>query len=182
MNRRESGIVAATFLAQAVAIGSTIGAYSLFVRPVVEEFGASMLAGSAGISLITMMLGVSGVPVGLWLDRGSPRRVMLTGVSILVAGLLLASQATALWQLGLACVFTGCGIPMLVPLTTAAVVGKTFDATRGRALGIANTGINIGGLVFALVAGFAIESWGWRAALQVFAVLAFVLAAPAIAL
>jgi hypothetical protein len=71
MHGRDQRIVAATFAAQAAAIGSTIGAFSLFVRPVAETFDASILQASAGISLITLTLAACGVPVGTWLDRGA---------------------------------------------------------------------------------------------------------------
>ena len=156
MSRRELGIVVATFLGQAVAIGATVGSFTLFVRPVATEFDAATSAVSSGAALLVMMLGVSGIGVGLWLDRAPARRVMLTGAAILATGLLVASRAQSLAGLAAACVLTGAGVPMLGPLTTAAVIGKAFDEGRGRALGIANTGVNVGGLVFASVAGPAI--------------------------
>jgi len=180
MTRRELGIVVATFLAQAVAIGATLGSFTLFARPVAAEFDAPTTAVMSGVALIVMMLGVSGIGVGLWLDRAPARRVMLTGAVILVTGLLLASRASSLGALAAACVFTGSGIPMLGPLTTAAVIGKAFDERRGRALGIANTGVNIGGLTFAAVAAFALEPLGWRSTLAVFAAIAGVVVVPAI--
>ncbi|MEZ4215352.1 MAG: MFS transporter [Myxococcota bacterium] len=180
MSRRELGIVVATFLGQAVAIGATVGSFTLFVRPVATEFDAATSAVSSGAALLVMMLGVSGIGVGLWLDRAPARRVMLTGAAILATGLLVASRAQSLAGLAAACVLTGAGVPMLGPLTTAAVIGKAFDEGRGRALGIANTGVNVGGLVFASVAGPAIEAYGWRTTLVAFAGLAAAIAVPAV--
>jgi predicted MFS family arabinose efflux permease len=178
MHGRDRRIVAATFAAQGVAIGSTIGAFSLFVRPIADSFGASTLQVSAGISLLTLTLAASGVPVGTWLDRRAPRRVMVTGTAILAGGLLLASQAQSLGQLAVLCVFTGTGIPMLGPLTTAAVVGKAVTVGRGRALGIANMGLPLGGLGFALAGAFLLEAWGWRGTLAAFSVAVVVIALP----
>lgn len=176
-------IVAATLVAQAVAIGTTIGAFSLFVRPLADAFAASTLQVSAGLSLITMMLGICGIPIGMWLDRGSPRRIMVTGCAIMATALVLASCATALWQLALACILCGSGVPMLGPVTTAAVVGKAAPpALRGRALGLANLGVPLGGLAFALIGAFAIDAWGWRVALRLFALLAVVCVLPAVSL
>lgn len=178
MHGRDQRIVAATFAAQAVAIGSTIGAFSLFVRPVADAFDATILQASAGISLITVTLAACGVPVGTWLDRGAPRRVMLTGIAILATGMLLASRAQSLGQLAFLCVLIGTGIPMLGPLTTAAVVGKAVTDGRGRALGVANMGLPLGGLGFALAGAFWLEAWGWRGALLAFAIAIVAVALP----
>ncbi len=182
MDRRTRGVVIAAFIAQALAIGATIGSFSLFMRPVGEAFEASTLEMSSGVALITLTLAVCGLPIGMWLDRGSPRRIMFTGCAILTTGLMLASHAQSLWVLGVLCVFTGTGIPMLGPLTTAAVVGKAADEQRGRALGIANLGAPVGGVAFALTAGFVLDAWDWRVTLRCFAGIIACLGPAAIAL
>jgi len=174
--------VIAGFVGQGLAIGATVGSFTLFVRPISEAFEASTLEVSAGIALITLALATSGVAVGIWLDRGSPRSVMFTGCAILSSGLWLASLCETLSALALLCVLIGAGIPMLGPLATAAVVTKASDLQRGRALGIANLGVPIGGVVFALTAGFALQAWDWRATLQLFAGIAVIVGFPAIAL
>jgi len=182
MDRRTRGIIAAAFVAQGLAIGSTIGAFGLFVRPVADTFSATTLQVSAGISLITLTLGICGAPIGIWLDRGSPRRIMFTGSTLLAFGLLLASQAGSLFQLALTCVLCGSSVPMLGPLTTAAVVSKAVDEERGRALGIANLGIPIGALSFAIVAGIVIDAADWRAALQIFSAIVLVFGVTSVAI
>jgi len=182
MNRRTLGVIAAAFIAQGIALGSTIASFSLFVRPVVEAFDASTLEVSVGIALMTLSLAACGVPIGMWLDRGSPKHVMFTGCTIITTALFLASQAQTLGALAALCVLAGTAIPMLGPLTTAAVVGKVATEQRGRALGIANLGLPVFGIGFALLAGFTIEEQGWRATLQFFAGIVFLFGFPAIAL
>jgi predicted MFS family arabinose efflux permease len=181
MNRRTRGVIAAAFIAQGVAIGSTLAVFSLFVRPVSETFGASTLEVSIGISLMTLSLAACGVPIGIWLDRGTPKIVMFTGCTIMTSAIALASLSQSLGALAACCVLAGIGIPMLGPLTTAAIVGKVVSAQRGRALGIANLGIPVFGIGFALTAGFAIEAWGWRATLQLFAGIIFLIGCPTVA-
>jgi predicted MFS family arabinose efflux permease len=181
MTRREIGIIAATFLGQAVAIGSTVGPFTIFIRPLEIAFNAeSGPPIEIGISLILVMLGTTGFFTGQWLDRGAPRRVMMTGLALLASALWLASHATELWHLGAMCLLAGAGVPMLGPLTTAAVIGRAFDETRGRALGIANAGVNIGGMLFAMTAAYMLEPYGWRSTLQTFSVMALIMAGPAI--
>lgn len=182
MDRRTRGIVTAAFIAQGIAIGSTIGTFSLFVRPVADAFSATTLEVSIGLSLMTLMLGVCGVPIGMWLDRGTPRTIMFTGSTLVPAGLLLASQAESMGELAIACIVCGAGIPMLGPLTTAAIVGKATVAERGRALGIANLGVAVGAFVFALLGGFIMDESGWRAALRVFSGAVFAVGFIAVAI
>jgi len=181
LDRRTRGVVLAAFVAQGLAIGGTLGAFSLFIRPISEAFDATTLQVSSGISLITLTLAMSGVPVGTWLDRGSPRTVMWTGITILTLTSLAASQATSLMQLAWLCVITGVAMPMLGPLTTTAVVTKATQVERGRALGLANLGVPVGGFSLALVAGTTLESWDWRTTLQCFSAIFFVLGVPVIA-
>ena len=181
MDRRTLGVVIAAFVAQGLALGSTIASFSLFVRPVALALDATTLEVSVGVSLMTLSLAACGVPVGQWLDRGSPRSVMFTGCAILSSAIALASQAQSLGSLAVLCVLAGIGIPMLGPLTTAAVVGKVASEQRGRALGIANLGLPVFGIAFALSAGFSIEAWGWRTTLQLFAMAIAVFGIPSIA-
>lgn len=182
MNRRTLGVIVAAFIAQGLALGSTIASFSLFVRPVAESFEASTLEVSVGVSLITLALAACGVPIGMWLDRGSPKNVMFTGCTIMTTAIFLASHAQSLWTLAALCVLAGIGIPMLGPLTTAAVVAKVANEQRGRALGIANLGLPVFGIGFAVMAGSSIEAWGWRSTLQIFAAIIFLFGFPAIAL
>ncbi len=182
MNRRTIGVIAAAFIAQGIAVGSTVASFTLFVRPVAESFNASTFEISIGVSLITLSLAACGVPIGIWLDRGSPKVVMFTGCTIMTSAILLASQAQSLGTLAALCVLVGTGIPMLGPLTTAAIVGKVATEHRGRALGIANLGLPVFGIGFALIAGFAIDAWGWRTTLQLFAAIIFLFGIPAITL
>ncbi|HIF92592.1 MAG: MFS transporter [Myxococcales bacterium] len=181
MDRRTRGVIAAAFIAQGLAVGSTLAVFSLFIRPVAETFGASTLEVSIGISLIMLSLATCGVPIGIWLDRGTPKYVMFTGCTLMTTTILLASIAQSLGALAALCVISGIAIPMLGPLTTAAVVGKVASTQRGRALGIANLGIPVFGIGFAFAAGFAIEASGWRTTLQLFASVIFILGFPAIA-
>ena len=180
MNRRTLGVIAAAFVAQGIALGSTIASFTLFVRPVADSFEASTFEVSVGVSLITLSLAACGVPIGIWLDRGSPKRVMFTGCAIMTTAILLASQAQSLSMLAVLCVLVGTGIPMLGPLTTAAVVGKVATEQRGRALGIANLGLPLFGMGFALLTGFSIDAWGWRTTLQIYSAIILGLGLPAI--
>ena len=154
--------VAVAFTTQFMAMVGTLGPISLSVQPIAESTGASLAEVGSGASLIFLMMAASGLVVGRLLDRGYARQVMLLGGSGLGLALLGLAQAEALWSLALGCVAIGACIPMLGPVSGAALVGKVVTENRGRALGIMNVGAPAGTMVGALVAGLLIEDVGWR--------------------
>ena len=172
MTPRKRSVIAVALLAQTVAVGTTIGSFTLFVQPIAAEFEATRFQVSLGISFMTAMLGLGGVFIGPVLDRGRIRRAMLIGCSVQVASLLVASVANDLLILGALALVVGFAMPTLGPVTSSALVGKVFDEDRGRALGIVNMGAPLGGLVFALIAGVTLETWGWRGTYVLFAAIA----------
>ena len=172
MTRQERAIVAAAFATQGAAAGSTLGVIALFLRPVADEMGATLAEVSLGPAVMVLCLSLGAVVIGRLLDRYPARYVMLCAAlahATLTAG---ASQAASLWQLAAACAGIGAFTPALGPLASAVIVGTAVSQGRGRALGIANTGLAAGGLLFATLAGLGIEAWGWRATLLGFAALA----------
>lgn len=174
--------VAVAFTSQAVGVGTVIGTLSLFVKPVSEGLGVSLAAISFGPSLIYLMLAVSGMVVGPWLDRGHIRSVMLVGGAVVSLGLLAASRSTSLAELGVICIATGFCLPMIGPLTGSSLVGKVVTEGRGQALGTLSIGAPAGGAAFALVAGFVIESFGWRTAWALFSVVVAAVILPMVVL
>ena len=159
-------IVAVAALAQGVSVGSTFYAYGAFLKPLASEFGASRLAVTLGLTILTLVQGAVAPFLGRALDRGSPRRIMISGILLQACGLLLLSRATAFWQVGLLFVSAiALGSCLFGPLATATVVAQWFVRLRGRALGILSLGVAVGGGIFPLLATALIEALGWREAL-----------------
>jgi sugar phosphate permease len=180
MTRRERRILAAAFATQAAAVGSTFGCFSLFVLPVAQEFGASRASVALGAALISGMLGISGIFVGTLFDRGNARRVMATGALLQPACLIAASQSQSLALMAGLCMIAGALMPTVGPLASASVVGKTFAENRGRALGLVNTGVSVGGMLFSLLASAILARHGWRATLLSFGLIAMSIMVPAV--
>jgi predicted MFS family arabinose efflux permease len=170
--------VAVAFMTQALAIGTTLGPISLFMRPIADEFGVSLATVGTGATLIFVMMAVSGMINGPQLDKGHIRRTMLTGAVLLALALLSASRVNTLWQLGLCCIAIGGSVPMLGPLTGSTLVGKVATEGRGRALGIMNIGAPAGSVAFALLAGVLIESIGWRGTFAIYGCVVGIIAPP----
>jgi MFS family permease len=133
----------------------------------VGSTSASTWAGSIGSCL---MLACS-LPSGMLLQRFTMRQVALTGAVLMCAGLVLGSQVSQLLYLYLTygCI-TGVGFGLMWS-TSIVAVGKYFTTKRPTATGIAVAGSGVGTLVFSSISAHLIQTIGWRATLQVYAVL-----------
>jgi MFS family permease len=112
-----------------------------------------------------IMFGIGSVPAGRLGDLWGRRRMMV----IFFHGMGLSALAVALtqnaWQMALALTVLGAfsaiyhpvGIPMLVQRSPH----------PGRTIGINGLAGNLGIAVAALITGFLVEHWGWRAAFAV---------------
>ena len=169
-----------TLVIQAVSVGILVYCFALFVVPWLEEFSASRRDVLLAISLLQLSTGIWSPLVGRAMDRMPMRFLVLSGVAMLIAGLLLASAATALWQI-LAIYATCFALAMALMGTLAAqtLVTKWFDDKRGFAIGISATGTNLGGIVFPWVAAGLLLDIGWRDTFVWLAATALVLAGPA---
>lgn len=66
-------IVGIVFLAQAITLGLTIIPFSLFITPLVDEFGLAVARVQIGMGLFTLVMMGAGAGVGALLDRFSIR-------------------------------------------------------------------------------------------------------------
>jgi MFS family permease len=133
----------------------------------------SMLAASAGISVL---------PVGWLIDRVEARIVMALGALSVGGAFLIASRSNSLTPMIIVYLLVGVGIAAGTVLPGALVLANWFNARRGMAMGIANSGSTAGGMVMTLVAGYAITHWGWRAAYLTLGLPMLIIAVPLILL
>jgi len=174
-------VVAATHLMLCILFGVTYS-FSSFFSAFQDEFQAGRAGVALIFSLTVFLYFAAGVPAGMVADRTHVRWVAGAGVLLLAAGIWLASRATSLHQL-YAAYALGVGLGVGCAYVPAiAAVQPWFIRRRSLAAGIASAGIGLGTLVGPIVAVRLIESYGWRGALQVFAVAALVLGLAAASL
>lgn len=159
------------------APGQTAG-ISVFVDHLIADVSLSRSAVS-GAYLIGTVIGALALPgVGILLDRHGVRRI---GSYLAVGfGLALIGMAAAQGMITVVIGFTG--IRMLgqggLPLAFATAVTRAFESARGAALGIF-TALGEGGISLAPVALlFVINSFGWRIAWVVTAIITWALTFP----
>ena len=155
--------------AQLVSWGSLYYSFSLFVIPMQRELGWSKTELNGALSLGLLITGLSGLPVGAWIDRRGGRALMTLG-SLSAAALLFAwsrveSPAAfyVIWAL------LGAVLATVLYDPAFAVLTRDFGPGFRKAI-----------LTLTLVAGFAstvfvpltellVEELGWRATLAVLA-------------
>lgn len=180
MTHGQRRLLAAVTLTQGFAIGLTFGIFPVFLQPLEQAFGASRTVVSSGQILLMLAMSVGGIVVGSALDKGYPRKIMLTGALLMCLAFVLACVANQLWLLAIAAFLLGLTLPSVGPLVSAGIVTRYFAADRGRALGIMSIGPPLGSGLFAALAGFLIPYFGWQMAYLTFACLCIAVLLPVV--
>jgi MFS family permease len=144
--------------------------FSVFLKPLVEDFHAGRAAVSFAFSLANTMGALSIPCVGMAIDRFGAKRLVV--VSTVVYGLVLCAAlwvGSSLWQLYLFYALLNIGMTAgAAPVPYGVVISHWFNRYRGLALGLAMMGIGVGSVVVPLVAQRLIAAFGWRSAFAIF--------------
>jgi MFS family permease len=137
--------------------------FAVFVPQLERAFEAPRASITGIYSIALLAVGLCGPFTGLIIDRLGPLRLALFGLSCAGGGAILASQASALWQLylglGIAIGLTGASIGGVFH---AAILGRWFSARLGTALAVAWSASGIGLMILAPLAQALIDARGWR--------------------
>jgi MFS family permease len=158
-------ITGSAALMLALVMGMLVNGLTAFFIPMETAESWSRSGISAINSFGLFGLAVGSVAMGFVADRIGIRAICLIAVTAMGACLLLASQATALWQLYIAFFLGGAvgGGALFAPVF--ATVGNWFPTMSGLAIGIAAAGQAVGQGGVPFVSAFLIERFGWRGAM-----------------
>jgi MFS family permease len=176
-------IVSASFVVQFLTMGTTFYAFGVLLKPLAEELDASRFAVGSALPAMLLVGALCGPVIGREVDRRGARLLMFLGAAFLTAGFLAFSRIDSL--LGLYLSFGGLvalGLVLLGPLPNTALIAGWFQRARGTALGISQIGISLSGMVMAYVTTWLVLEYGWRTAVQCFAVVPVALIVPIVAL
>jgi len=158
-------VVGACFLCNAISIGTSNYAFSLFVKPLEGEFGWSRAAIMGGFTIMSLAMAVSSPLIGKAVDRYGPKMAVCLGGIVTSLGFSSLSFLSGLPGFYLLYTLLGFGVSAMAQVPLTAAVSSWFDRKRGLAIGIMASGIGVGGMLMApLVGGVAIPSLGWRGA------------------
>ena len=170
-------VVAASAAIVCIGMGALFS-LGVFLKPMAETMGWSRGAISSVALLNWIAMGLGSFVWGTLSDRLGTRGVAMAGGLLLGLGLVLSSQAQALWQLAVTFGFmVGFAVgAFYAPLTSTAT--KWFTARRGLAVALVSAGIGVGILTIAPLARALTSAWSWRVALLVIGDLAWLVIVP----
>ena len=141
---------------------------SVLLEPIKQELAVSdtamgLLTGLAFALFYT----TAGIPIARWADRGSRRNVVIVGVVVWSAMTAVSGLARNFWQLALARIGVGVGEATLSPAAHSLISDAFPPERRATALGVYNTGGNVGIMLGFMLGGWIGETFGWRTAFLV---------------
>jgi MFS family permease len=171
-------IVAVAFVTMGVGVNART-AFSLLFPPILDEFGWERGVTAGAFSFGFLVAAILSPCLGRLMDRRGPRVVMETGVSVMAAGLMLATFARQPWQLYATLgVLVGGGSVCLGYTGHSLLLPNWFVRRRGLAMSVAFSGVGVGSIVLLPWLQTLIVHAGWRAACWAMGILVLALLAP----
>jgi len=160
------GVLAVT---ETVSWGILYYSFSVFLAPMQRDLDISTAASSGAFSVALVVMGLTAVPVGRWIDEHGARGLMTTG-SVLAAVVVAAwSQVQTAGQLYAVLALLGVAAAMVLYEPAFAVVVRWFDRRRARALLVVTVVAGFASTIFVPTAAALEHAVGWRDALLVLA-------------
>src|SRR5438105_4506080 len=174
------GAVGGLVVCNGLVLGFTFG---VFLKPIMADMGWQRGTASFALSLGGVCSALTVPVLGRMMDRWSIRRVALPGLvfyAFAMCLLGLSPKSVVIFTLLFALAESASAIQ--TPIGYAKAISAWFDRRRGLALGIAMSGVGLGGFVMPQLAQVLIEEVGWRGAYACFGLLTLAIAFPAVAL
>lgn len=137
------------FLIQCVSTGTIVYSFSVISLVFDTQWQPSRTLLTASMSAMVLVSGLMSPWIGVRLDKGSIRQLMLIGAVLLASGFALLSVASSMIMvIAIYAIFMSMGSILLGPLTASALLARWFEKRRALAMGIAAMGTSLGGFVF----------------------------------
>ena len=181
--RRNSGIFFGWWLLGAGTVvmvmqgGLYAYGFPAFFVPLAATLGTSRGALSLAFSFTRLESSLLGPIEGYLIDRFGPRGIMYLGMALLGLSFILFSFVSSLLQFYLVfpIIALGASLSGFLPVITA--VNNWFSRRRGLATGICSAGVNVGGVLVAMVA-LSISQYGWRSTAVIIGIVIWLLGFP----
>jgi MFS family permease len=165
------------------AVGMVVPTYSVLSVPLGAEFGPSRMVLMLTMTVMSLVTALLSPLFGNLMDKLSVRLLMAIGAALLVSGFFLVSFATSFDQvLIIYGLFMAPANVLTGPMIATVLLSRWFVARRGRAIGMAVAGISMAGFVFPPLTQALLESFHWREAMRVLALILAVVTVPALAM
>lgn len=157
-------VVAVCFMAAVFTWGFGVFGASVYLNEVTKTQGWSISLVSGGVTLFYLANAVSLAAIGDFIDRFGSRAVFIAGAVALGSGVAGVGQASQPSHLYAAFMLMGLGYASLSLTGLSATIAPWFERHQGRSVAIALMGASIGAMVVVPLLVFAIQRFGFRAA------------------
>ena len=159
-------IVLISIVGVSFSTGTTlIYTFGVFAKPLSAALKTGRGSLALAMSLLDFTVALTAGPWGRAVDRFGGRRVIVIALACLSLCLVgLSRLQPPVWHLYLVYALAGLTTAATTSLSYSRVVSEWFDRQRGFALGIANSGLGLGGFITPLLAQYLIDRAGWRIA------------------
>jgi MFS family permease len=161
-------------------LGRGLGeSFTVFLKPISENFGWDRAQIVSIYSLTWLASGLTAPLVGRLFDSTGPRVVYALGLLLLGSAFLTTSHAQSLWQFQLSvglCV--GIGVAFIGIVPNSILLGRWFGPRLPTAMSVVYSAMGGGVLALLPASQLLIDHVGWRGAYQVFGFTAFGLLLP----
>ena len=161
-------------------LGRGLGeSFTVFLKPISENFGWDRAQVVSVYSLASLAGGLAAPLVGRLFDRSGPRTVYTLGLVLLGGAFLIAAHAQQLWQFQLSlglCV--GLGIAFIGNVPNSILLGRWFGPRLPTAMAILYSATGAGVLILLPASQILIDHIGWREAYEIFGGAALFLLLP----
>ena len=140
-------VIGALVLALMISSGTGFYCFGVFMEPVREDFGWTKAQVTWIITIYWIVSGFSSPIIGRLIDIHGARKVMLFTATLNGVCLLALGAVNTLWQFYLAYGLKAIAHAGIGLVAIGSIVSKWFIEKRGRATGIASTGIGLGGFL-----------------------------------
>ncbi|MET4799070.1 MFS transporter [Bradyrhizobium sp. LB11.1] len=153
--------------------------FTVFLKPISENFGWDRAQVVSIYSLTWLVSGLTAPLVGRLFDHSGPRIVYALGLLLLGSAFLIAGHARALWQFQLSiglCV--GIGVAFIGNVPNSILLGRWFGPKLPTAMAVVYSAMGGGVLALLPASQLLIDHLGWRETYQVYGLVALGLLVP----
>jgi len=138
--------------------------FSVFFKPLVVEFGWGHADTVLAFSIAALVMAGIAIVTGWLADKLGPRIVIMVFGSFLGIAYLLLSRVNSLWQFVIIYGLVASIGLSAVNAPIVSTIARWFTRKRGVMTAIVQSGVGIGGFIFAPFTGWLIAGYGWRPA------------------
>lgn len=181
MNQTLQGtiVVGIAFAATALSVGASQYGFAVFIAPLESTYGWSRTEISTSLSFAAVS-GLAAPFIGRAMDRFGVRPIIVFSLCVGGVSFWFRPHMTELWHWYALSFLQFIAFAGATVLPTGKLVAVWFARTRGRVMGIAAMGNNVGGLVVPPMMAAALVYASWREGFTVLALASFGLALAAL--